>query len=181
MFDDTLDDQLEESVSTQSTDDGEQLFDDNKEPSFTAGLDEEVQSEHQPEEEQAEEDLSWTRFIGNPDYGHYDENNEWIWEGYFDDDDNFISTRELEQKVEPEQIQPQDDSEDDYVIPDAEIISSPTLEVTAPKEVEQPLQPEQVAHVEQKKLKKNRLLKLKLKKLVNQPKQLKLNQHQQLN
>ncbi|WVH36987.1 terminal organelle assembly protein TopJ [Mycoplasmoides gallisepticum] len=162
LFDDTLDDQLEESVSTQSTDDGERLFDDNKEPSFTAGLDEEVQSEPQPEE-----DLSWTRFIGNPDYGHYDENNEWIWEGYFDDDDNFISTRELEQKVEPEQIQPQDDrseqeeasdsqpqpqddSEDDYVIPDAEIISSPTLEVTAPKEVEQPLQPEQVAHVEQK-------------------------------
>ncbi|SYV94432.1 terminal organelle assembly protein TopJ, partial [Mycoplasmoides gallisepticum] len=54
LFDDTLDDQLEESVSTQSTDDGERLFDDNKEPSFTAGLDEEVQSEPQPEE-----DLSW--------------------------------------------------------------------------------------------------------------------------
>ncbi|WP_036459534.1 terminal organelle assembly protein TopJ [[Mycoplasma] imitans] len=79
--------------------------DQDEQPSFTSDLDDDKKSsdeqETQPAQEESE-DLSWTRFIGNPDYGHYDENNDWIWEGYFDDDDNFVSTRGVDDDTQEE-------------------------------------------------------------------------------
>ncbi|MDC4163372.1 terminal organelle assembly protein TopJ [Mycoplasma sp. T363T] len=82
----------------------EKLFDDNKDESEERLFDDNVTSSVE-EETQEDEDMSWTRFIGDPDYGHYDENSEWVWEGYFDDDNNFISTRE--DSVEEEQSEPE--------------------------------------------------------------------------
>ncbi|WP_052663077.1 terminal organelle assembly protein TopJ [Mycoplasmoides pirum] len=41
----------------------------------------------------------WTKFVGNPDYGYYDSNNDWQWSGYFDENQNWFPEPNEEQKL----------------------------------------------------------------------------------
>ncbi|WP_343251821.1 EAGR box-containing protein [Mycoplasma amphoriforme] len=51
-------------------------------PNFASGL-----AANEPESADTEE-VFWSKFVDDPNYGHYDENGEWVWDGYFEDDDN---------------------------------------------------------------------------------------------
>ncbi|WP_245576662.1 EAGR box-containing protein [[Mycoplasma] imitans] len=64
--------------------------------------DEELSQEKQSRAEPEEEAEFWEQYVGNEDYGHYDEDGEWIWAGYFDEDNNFIKNEEEVSWEEPE-------------------------------------------------------------------------------
>ncbi|MDC4182815.1 EAGR box-containing protein [Mycoplasma bradburyae] len=63
-------------------------------------VEETTTEEETPAEEASEEAEYWEQFVGNEEYGHYDENEEWVWDGYFDDDNNFIKEETVEESVE---------------------------------------------------------------------------------
>ncbi|QZX48859.1 terminal organelle assembly protein TopJ [Mycoplasma sp. E35C] len=160
LFDDTV----EKVDETPSSGFDEKLFDDSEKPTETVEVSPEITSdidlneklfddnkettEQTVQQDQEDEDMSWTRFIGDPDYGYYNDANEWIWEGYFDDDNNFISTRgeeeailEQEESEVPdvqassiEEVQPtQTTVEDDYVVTEQaqeELTTEPEVELS---------------------------------------------------
>ncbi|QZX48936.1 EAGR box-containing protein [Mycoplasma sp. E35C] len=83
---------------------------------------EEAQQEAQEDQEVVEEEVEyWEQFVGNDQYGHYDENEEWIWDGYFDEENNFFRNDEEQVEAQPEeesveeQIQAEEQQEQEEV------------------------------------------------------------------
>ncbi|ULH62039.1 EAGR box-containing protein [Mycoplasmoides gallisepticum] len=70
---------------------------------------EEVVEEHPAPEVEAEsvdEEVEfWEQYVGDEHYGHYDENEEWIWDGYFDEDNNFFRNEDGEQTDQLEEVE----------------------------------------------------------------------------
>ncbi|WP_228444768.1 EAGR box-containing protein [Mycoplasma tullyi] len=68
--------------------------------------------EAQPEETQEEETEFWEKYVGDEHYGHYDEDEEWIWDGYFDEDNNFVRNEEEKETEEVEEAEEQSAEEE---------------------------------------------------------------------
>ncbi|MDC4184228.1 EAGR box-containing protein, partial [Mycoplasma bradburyae] len=77
----------EETVSEESE---EQTIAEELEEAVEEAAEEAAAQEETPAEEASEEAEYWEQFVGNEEYGHYDENEEWVWDGYFDEDNNFF-------------------------------------------------------------------------------------------
>lgn len=72
----------------------------NEEPNFAAGLD---NSDHSQEENEF-----WRQCVGNPDYGYY-QGEEWVWNGYFDENDQWIPNQtDPEKPIMDQNNEPQD-------------------------------------------------------------------------
>ncbi|WP_267128820.1 EAGR box-containing protein [Mycoplasma tullyi] len=103
----------------------------------------------------------WEQFIGVEGYGYYDENEEWVWSGYFDEDNNFIPNEDevvddeaVEEEVEaaqeeeqPEEVVEEESQEEEQV--EAEAEEQPEEVVEEPAEEEQPEEEVQVEAEEQ--------------------------------
>ncbi|WP_245576632.1 EAGR box-containing protein [[Mycoplasma] imitans] len=114
-----------------------------------------------------EEGEYWEQFIGVEGYGYYDENEEWVWTGYFDDNNEFIPNEEevsdaevVEEEVaehEPqEEVQAEEDEEEheEEVVEQEqpeEVVEEPAEEIAVqeqPEEVvEEPAVEEQAEQI----------------------------------
>ncbi|WP_462218079.1 terminal organelle protein HMW1 [Mycoplasmoides genitalium] len=71
--------------------------------------------------DEKQEENDYLKYVGNPDYGSYDENGEWVWSGYFEND-QWISTKESQPTDEnygfdsdlPPEVKQPESVEDNY-------------------------------------------------------------------
>lgn len=62
---------------------------------FESDLENVVKEEPKEDSNQGETEY-WEQFVGNQDYGYYDENNDWQWKGYFNDNQEWIPINDEE-------------------------------------------------------------------------------------
>ncbi|WP_434349334.1 EAGR box-containing protein [Mycoplasmoides gallisepticum] len=79
----------------------------------------------------------WEQFVGVEGYGYYDENEEWVWTGYFDEDNKFIPNEEEEEPAEVEALEEESEAAEEVVE------QEPQEEVQAEEVVEEPVSQEQ--------------------------------------
>ncbi|WP_434547807.1 EAGR box-containing protein [Mycoplasmoides gallisepticum] len=101
----------------------------------------EEQVHEEVEAESVDEEVEfWEQYVGDEHYGHYDENEEWIWDGYFDENQNFF--RNDEGFDQPEEVELASDVEDDYLVPSSEDLSEQPEEGVQEDEISEDEQPE---------------------------------------
>ena len=76
----------------------------------------------------------WQKYVGNDEYGYFDENSDWNWTGYFDEEDNWHKDTETveaapEPVVEPEAVVEPAPEPVVEVSPEPEVEPEPAVEV----------------------------------------------------
>lgn len=69
------------------------------------------------------DEINWSNYVGNEDYGYYDENNEWVWKGYFNEYGMFIPQQEDYTDSIPVDEQPVEQTAD---LAEQEVVEEPT-------------------------------------------------------
>ncbi|AFP78413.1 EAGR box-containing protein [Mycoplasmoides gallisepticum] len=72
------------------------------------------------------DEINWSNYVGNEDYGYYDENNEWVWKGYFNEYGMFISQQEDYTDSIPVDEQPVEQTADLAEQAEEEVVEEPT-------------------------------------------------------
>ncbi|MDC4182362.1 EAGR box-containing protein [Mycoplasma bradburyae] len=78
--------------------------------------------EEQAEEQAGSAEVNWEDYIGVEGYGWYDENNEWVWAGYFDDNGEFVPYEYEEEQPAEEAVEaaPEEEYQEEAVEEQAE-------------------------------------------------------------
>ncbi|AFP76121.1 putative cytadherence-associated protein [Mycoplasmoides gallisepticum NC96_1596-4-2P] len=72
------------------------------------------------------DEINWSNYVGNEDYGYYDENNEWVWKGYFNEYGMFIPQQEDYTDSIPVDEQPVEQTADLAEQAEEEVVEEPT-------------------------------------------------------